>query len=49
MVRAQADTSVTVPYLDAVLYLIGIPREEVEEADAADPDAGPADVSVPTR
>ncbi len=49
VVRAQADTSVTVPYLDAVLYLIGIPREEVEEADAADPDAGPADVSVPTR
>ncbi len=36
VVRAQADTSVTVPYLDAVLYLIGIPREEVEEADAAD-------------
>jgi phosphoserine phosphatase len=27
---------VTVPYLDAVLYLIGIPRHEVEEADAAD-------------
>jgi phosphoserine phosphatase len=37
VVQAQADASVTVPYLDAVLYLIGIPREEVEDADAADP------------
>jgi phosphoserine phosphatase len=36
VVRAQADTSVTVPYLDSVLYLLGIPRSEVEEADAAD-------------
>jgi phosphoserine phosphatase len=32
LVRAQADTSVTVPYLDAVLYLLGIPRADVEEA-----------------
>jgi phosphoserine phosphatase len=37
VVRAQADASVTVPYLDAVLYLLGIPRAEIEEADA-DPD-----------
>jgi phosphoserine phosphatase len=36
VVREQADASVTVPFLDAVLYLLGIPREEVEEADAAD-------------
>lgn len=36
LVRAQADTAVNVPYLDAVLYLLGIPRAEVEEADAAD-------------
>jgi phosphoserine phosphatase len=36
VVREQADASVTVPFLDAVLYLIGIPRREVEEADAAD-------------
>ena len=36
VVRAQADTSVTVPYLDAVLYLLGIPRAEIEEADAQD-------------
>jgi phosphoserine phosphatase len=39
VVRAQADTAVNVPYLDAVLYLLGIPRSEVEEADAADADA----------
>ena len=37
LVREQADTAVNVPYLDAVLYLLGIPREEVEEADAAEP------------
>jgi phosphoserine phosphatase len=37
LVREQADTSVTVPYLDAVLYLLGIPRGEVEEADRLDP------------
>lgn len=53
VVRAQAHTSVTVPYLDAVLYLIGIPREEVEEADATDPDVDPdvdpADVAEPAR
>ena len=36
VVREQAHTAVNVPYLDAVLYLLGITREEVEEADAAD-------------
>ncbi|XVX21940.1 phosphoserine phosphatase SerB [Actinomycetota bacterium] len=36
VVQAQADTSVNVPYLDTVLFLLGISREEVEEADAAD-------------
>jgi phosphoserine phosphatase len=36
LVRERADTSVTVPYLDSVLYLLGIPRQEIEEADAAD-------------
>jgi phosphoserine phosphatase len=36
VVREQADTSVTVPFLDAVLYLMGIPRQEIEEADADD-------------
>jgi phosphoserine phosphatase len=36
VVRAAADTAVNVPFLDAVLYLLGITREEVEAADAAD-------------
>ena len=36
MVRSQADTSLTVPYLDAVLFLLGISREEIEDADAHD-------------
>jgi phosphoserine phosphatase len=34
VVRAQADTSVNVPYLDSVLYLLGFSREAVEAADA---------------
>jgi phosphoserine phosphatase len=29
VVRASADTSVTTPYLDSVLYLLGIPRNEI--------------------
>jgi phosphoserine phosphatase len=36
LVRDQAQTSVNVPYLDAIIYLLGITREEVEAADAAD-------------
>ncbi|KGN42799.1 phosphoserine phosphatase SerB [Knoellia aerolata] len=42
LVRAQADTSVTVPYLDTVLHLLGITREEIEEADDADGTPTPA-------
>lgn len=42
IVRKQAHTAVTVPYLDAVLFLLGITREEVEEADAADGIPAPA-------
>lgn len=34
--RAAADASVSVPYLDSVLFLLGITREEIEEADARD-------------
>ncbi len=34
IVRAAADTAVTAPYLDSILYVLGIPREEVEAADA---------------
>ena len=36
LVREQAHTSVNVPYLDSVLYLLGITREEIEEADLGD-------------
>ena len=34
VVREAADTSVNVPYLDTVLYLLGISRDQIEEADA---------------
>ena len=42
VVREQAQTAVNVPYMDAVLYLLGISREEVEAADAADGYTTPA-------
>src|SRR6478609_5809230 len=34
LVQDAADTSVNVPYLDTIMYLLGISREEVEAADA---------------
>ena len=34
IVQESADTTVNVPYLDAILYLLGISREEIEDADA---------------
>jgi phosphoserine phosphatase len=37
VVRAAADTHLSVPYLDTILYLLGISREEVEAADADTP------------
>ena len=40
VVRQAADTAVTVPYLDVILFLLGITREEIEAADAED--LGPA-------
>ncbi|MGB8021065.1 MAG: phosphoserine phosphatase SerB [Candidatus Nanopelagicales bacterium] len=36
VVQAAADSAINVPYLDTVLYLMGISREEVEVADAQD-------------
>ena len=36
VVREAADAALSVPFLDAVLFLLGVPREEVEAADAAD-------------
>lgn len=42
VVREQADASVNVPYLDAVLFMLGLSRNDIEEADLAtsadDPD-----------
>ena len=35
IVRDAADTSVSVPYLDAILFVLGIRRSEVEAADEA--------------
>ena len=34
LVQQAADTTVNVPYLDTIIYLLGISREEVEAADA---------------
>jgi phosphoserine phosphatase len=36
VVRQAADTAVNVPYLDSILYLLGISRADVEAADAED-------------
>jgi phosphoserine phosphatase len=46
IVRDAADATVTVPYLDAVLFLLGVRRSEVEAADHAD-GAGPQGIRVP--
>jgi phosphoserine phosphatase len=35
VVQAAADTAVNVPYLDTIMYLLGISREEIVAADAA--------------
>jgi phosphoserine phosphatase len=35
VVQDAADTAVNVPYLDTIMYLMGISREEIEAADAA--------------
>lgn len=42
VVREAADAAVNVPYLDAIMYLLGISREEIEAADAADGIVTPA-------
>lgn len=44
LVRAAADTAVTVPYLDAILFLLGIRRDEVE---AGSPGTGQGGRVVP--
>jgi phosphoserine phosphatase len=45
VVREAADTHLSVPYLDTILYLLGISRDEVEAADA---DAGITTPAPPT-
>jgi phosphoserine phosphatase len=37
VVREAADTALNVPYLDAILYLLGISRDEINAADAEGP------------
>ena len=34
--REVADTAITQPFLDIVLFVLGVTRDEVEAADAAD-------------
>jgi phosphoserine phosphatase len=40
VVRDAADASVSVPYLDTVLYLLGVSRDDVEDAEEGDLAAG---------
>ncbi len=47
VVREAADASVNVPYLDTILYLLGISREEIEEADAEAGTPTPAPAIAP--
>ena len=37
VVRERADTAISVPYLDAILFIMGIQRQHVEDADARIP------------
>ena len=39
IVSEAADTALSVPYLDAILFVLGIPREHVEAADRSDEQA----------
>jgi phosphoserine phosphatase len=43
VVREAADTALNVPYLDAILYLLGITRDEISAADADGISAADAD------
>jgi phosphoserine phosphatase len=46
VVRSAADTSVSVPNLDAILYLLGISRADIEAADAEDVALADADSAL---
>jgi phosphoserine phosphatase len=47
VVRQQADTSVNVPYLDTIAFILGITREEIEAADLHGLATEPASPSSP--
>ena len=48
VVRDAVDTVVSVPFLDAILFIMGIRRDHIEDADAADPDFEPPErIEVP--
>jgi phosphoserine phosphatase len=49
VVRDAADTALSVPFLDAVLFLLGITREEVEVADARRGTGGQTEPDEPTN
>ncbi len=38
VVKANADTTLSVPFLDAILFLMGVRREHIDAADATDPE-----------
>ena len=46
-VRAAADTSISFPFLDTILYLLGITRDEVDAADIEEAEA--ASSGIPRR
>lgn len=48
VVRDAVDAAVSVPFLDAILFIMGIRRDHIEDADAGDPDFEPPDrIEVP--
>lgn len=48
VVRDAADTTISVPFLDAILFIMGVRRDHVDGADSADPDFEPGDlIAVP--
>jgi len=44
VVRDAADTAVSVPFLDAILFVLGVRRDDVEVADGDDADLGASEV-----
>ena len=40
VVREAADTALNVPYMDTIAFLLGISRDEIDAADAADAELG---------